>query len=209
MTKRRRKRSIKQQLGGLGCVALLVAAVAIFGAGRSRNPARSESTRPPTQIQENSIATLPKSRAITGQSYAVFSGARLLSCTQSDCELIAELPANAPVLIDSELEGEAISGTNTLWYRIDIGGGQTAYIYSDFVNTSRTVEPVIQVVVSRTPTTSKSPTRVSTERPVSEPTQFVCPRNCDEARAQGLTAQQAGQCPNLDRDNDGLACYDD
>ncbi len=35
------------------------------------------------------------------------------------------------------------------------------------------------------------------------------PANCDEARAMGLTAAQAGQYSHLDRDGDGTACYGD
>jgi uncharacterized protein YraI len=35
-----------------------------------------------------------------------------------------------------------------------------------------------------------------------------CARNCDEARAMGLSAQQAAAC-GLDRDRDGVACYGD
>jgi len=41
------------------------------------------------------------------------------------------------------------------------------------------------------------------------PTPFECPRNCAGARAMGLTAVQAAQCPRLDRDHDGVACYGD
>lgn len=37
----------------------------------------------------------------------------------------------------------------------------------------------------------------------------TCPSNCAEAVALGWTAQQAGQCSNLDRDGDGVACYND
>jgi hypothetical protein len=39
------------------------------------------------------------------------------------------------------------------------------------------------------------------------PTAFVCPRNCKAAVAAGLSEEQAGKCPNLDRDHDGKACY--
>jgi hypothetical protein len=35
------------------------------------------------------------------------------------------------------------------------------------------------------------------------------PANCDDAIAMGLTEEQAGQWPHLDRDNDGKACYGD
>ena len=40
-------------------------------------------------------------------------------------------------------------------------------------------------------------------------TGLSCPANCDEAVALGWTEQQAGQCSNLDRDGDGVACYGD
>ena len=49
-------------------------------------------------------------------------------------------------------------------------------------------------------------TRIAAAAPVTT-VALVCPKNCDEAVALGWTEQQAGQCSNLDRDHDGVACY--
>lgn len=35
------------------------------------------------------------------------------------------------------------------------------------------------------------------------------PKNCDDAKAMGLSASQAGAWSHLDRDGDGVACYGD
>lgn len=40
-------------------------------------------------------------------------------------------------------------------------------------------------------------------------TALTCPKNCAEAVALAWTEKQAGQCSNLDRDGDGVACYGD
>lgn len=64
--------------------------------------------------------------------------------------------------------------------------------------------PQAQVIVTDTP----EPVRVvATAAPVD--TQIPRPRNCKTAVAMGLTAQQAAQWANLDRDKDGVACYGD
>lgn len=46
------------------------------------------------------------------------------------------------------------------------------------------------------------------QSPTQAQARFVCPENCDAARAGGLTARQAADC-GLDRDGDGVACYGD
>ena len=65
------------------------------------------------------------------------------------------------------------------------------------------------------PTASRRP---PTARPVNRPPATARPaqsnttrrpQNCTEARAMGLTAQQAAQWSHLDRDSDGVACYGD
>ena len=39
---------------------------------------------------------------------------------------------------------------------------------------------------------------------------FICPSKCAEAVARGMSAVEiATQCPKLDRDKDGVACYGD
>jgi hypothetical protein len=60
--------------------------------------------------------------------------------------------------------------------------------------------------------TRRPATRVRTANPVVaptkiQPTQFVCPRNCTEARQRGVSSRQAAAC-GLDGDGDGHACYE-
>lgn len=50
-----------------------------------------------------------------------------------------------------------------------------------------------------TPTTRPSQNNTTTRRP----------QNCDDARAMGLSAVEAGRWDHLDRDDDGVACYGD
>jgi hypothetical protein len=55
---------------------------------------------------------------------------------------------------------------------------------------------------------SKPPTSVPyVAPPMSNAT--TCPSNCTECVAMGWNEQQCGKCPKLDRDHDGLACYQD
>ena len=49
----------------------------------------------------------------------------------------------------------------------------------------------------------------SVPRATRTPASQVCPRNCSTAVAAGMSAQEAGRCPKLDRDKDGVACYGD
>lgn len=72
------------------------------------------------------------------------------------------------------------------------------------VRNTPTLTPRLTLHATRTPRPASIviPTRV----PVQSQ---VCPRNCEAAVAAGMSAQAAGQCPNLDRDGDGVACYGD
>lgn len=98
------------------------------------------------------------------------------------------------------------------WYMLDCQGKRCWISAStDLVSiTGDTTDLVIFEAPTLAPVLSTRAPR-PTANAVSQPTAkaFTCPRNCAEAVRLGLTAQQAGQCPNLDRDHDHVACYGD
>lgn len=119
--------------------------------------------------------------------------ADLLSCPARVCERVARLDIGTPMIADGMIQGEMADGVNALWYRLNYNGA-AVYVYSQSV-------------------TLQSPTAIPLPGAGFESTQeaqmpAVCPRNCREAVAWGLSAQQAAMC-GLDRDGDGVACYGD
>lgn len=67
-------------------------------------------------------------------------------------------------------------------------------------------QSALATIGRETPLATLQPPRqlVSTAAPVTSV------RNCEDARALGLSASViASRYPHLDRDNDGVACYDD
>jgi hypothetical protein len=119
--------------------------------------------------------------------------ADLHRCPARICERAARLDIGTPMIADGMIQGEAVDGVNALWYRLNYNG-DPVYVYSSSV----TVQP---------------PTAIPLPGAGYESTQEVqmpaiCPRNCREAVAWGLSAQQAALC-GLDRDGDGVACYGD
>ncbi len=67
-------------------------------------------------------------------------------------------------------------------------------------------QPTQQVQIQATAEPATSQTEVT--QPTT-PAANARPRNCTEARAMGLTAEEAGRWPHLDADDDGVACYGD
>ncbi len=119
--------------------------------------------------------------------------ADLLSCPARVCERMARLDIGTPMIANGMIQGEAVDGVNALWYRLNYNGA-AVYVYSQSV----TLQP---------------PTAIPLPGAGYESTQevqmpAVCPRNCREAVAWGLSARQAALC-GLDRDGDGVACYGD
>lgn len=135
--------------------------------------------------------------------YAGANGANLRTCTATtdSCAKVASIAAGGTVTVNGTLQGDAVSGS-TLWYRVAYGS-QELYVHSSVVTTSAPVaqsQPVVSVPVnSSTSNTSSGPAGVASG--------FVCPSNCDDARAMGLSAEQAATCPGLDRNHNGVACY--
>ncbi|PJF27860.1 MAG: hypothetical protein CUN53_02465 [Phototrophicales bacterium] len=119
--------------------------------------------------------------------------ADLYRCPARVCDRVTRLDIGTPMIADGMIQGEAVDGVNALWYRLNYNGSPV-YVYSSSV-------------------TAQPPTAIPLPGAGFESTQEVqmppvCPRNCREAVAWGLSAQQAALC-GLDRDGDGVACYGD
>lgn len=87
-------------------------------------------------------------------------------------------------------------------------------LYTAFVPTTATATPYIIPTLPiappptlRAPITGPPQTGPSQTGPSSPAQAGICPANCTEARARGLSPQQAAAC-GLDRDGDGQACYE-
>jgi hypothetical protein len=123
--------------------------------------------------------------------------ADLHTCPERACPLADRLALGAAVIADGMVSGENVDGNNNLWYRVSHNGA-VLYVYS------------VQVVM-QPPTSIPIPGGVppeATEAVIPNMNGVICPRNCEGARAMGLSPQQAAQC-GLDRDGDGVACYGD
>lgn len=113
--------------------------------------------------------------------YVKATSAKVRSCPQTKCSVLVKLAKGTAITALEEVQGDKVS-KSTVWYRISVNG-QDGYIHASLV-------------------TSTAPAATVTSRGSSR-----APRNCKEAVAMGLTAQQAAQYPGLDRDHDGEACY--
>ena len=108
------------------------------------------------------------------------------ACAQLSCEVRTYIPVGVELTVAGVQQGDAVNG-NTVWY-IVIYTAREIYVNSSQVSTIR-----------------PQPTAAPTSRRSSS---LLCPSNCDQARARGMSASAAAAC-GLDRDHDGVACYGD
>ncbi len=149
-------------------------------------------TPPPTITSTPAPTETPTLQVSPASSelYDVISTANARSCPDSKCELIGKLQAGNIISVTGVVSGENYQ-RSALWIQAIYHDGQTVYVHSSLVTPHvERVQPITQATVG-------------------QQSSFVCPRNCTDARAMGLSPQQAATCPNLDRDGDGQACYDD
>lgn len=134
------------------------------------------------------------------ETYYARSSANLRACPRTTCDIMGQTASGTSLDVTGVTTGEAVNSGNAGWYRVN-WRGQEAYIYSGLVSTS----PL--------PTAAPAPVQqpqAPAQAPAAQQGQSTRrPANCDEARAMGLTAEQAAQWPHLDRDRDGVACYGD
>lgn len=123
-----------------------------------------------------------------GDTYYVnVKSAKVRSCPKTSCSVLVKLDKGTAIDALEEVKGDPVS-KSTVWYRIDVDGKE-GYIHRSLVSA------VAPKVSNATAVPSRSTGKV--------------PKNCTEAKAMGLTAEQAAQYPGLDRDHDGVACYGD
>lgn len=151
----------------------------------------------------------PTKTQVTEKTYYATARANVRPCPELSCAPLGQVNAGDKVTVTGATTGEAVAG-NSQWFETSFGG-RTAYIHSSVVTEDRPAPPAPSSEGRETSTkTSDSGTSGKPNTgPVTGPTTFTCPRNCEQAIQMGLTAEQAGQCPNLDRDKDGVACYGD
>lgn len=124
------------------------------------------------------------------------TSAKVRSCPSTSCEVLAKLKKGTQIEALETVTGDTVSKLAT-WYRISINGAD-GYIHTSLVGSVNPNPPVVANTSSQA--APSVPARNNSGR---------VPKNCDEARAMGLTAQEAAQYPKLDRDKDGVACYGD
>jgi hypothetical protein len=144
--------------------------------------------------------------AITPTTLTVTGGANSRECPQTSCAVVMKLPRGTVVTADATAVGQAVSKKNNLWYHITLSDGRQAFVYSGTVTIS--AAPVVVVSDPAVPAVVVEQSAAVVEQPAATGN-TVRPANCTEARAMGLTAEQAAQWSHLDRDKDGVACYGD
>ena len=135
------------------------------------------------------IGLVPVSAQVGTSYYVNVASAKLRESPSTKAKVLEKLKRDTQVIVTEVVEGTSVSGS-TVWYKVSTGKSE-GYIHSSLVTDVAPVKPVAVAPAAAAP--------ANTGRP----------RNCDEARAWGLTAQQAGQWSHLDRDGDGVACYGD
>lgn len=167
-------------------------------------PTAGPSVTPSTTITETMTPSPTTILPTATPTYAppeiwyTISAANLRSCPETTCELVVQLVAGTAINIVGFEQGENYKGSD-IWRRVDYGG-HLVYVHSSLVavNPPQPTSAPIQIVQ---PTSAP----VILQPVVPE---FVCPSNCDEAKARGMGAEEIAQkCPQLDRNHNGVACY--
>jgi hypothetical protein len=122
---------------------------------------------------------------------------RARACPFTDCEIVGTYQYGDQVDVDAIAIGTTVSGTPE-WFRVRWRDGRIVYIHQSLTMVSLPLptSPPIQAFSGSGNSSSGGSNNAT------------CPRNCDEARAMGVSASFAASC-GLDRDRDGVACYGD
>jgi hypothetical protein len=147
------------------------------------NTARAISSDTPIPLPTNTPAPIRT-------FYVVGEYARIRDCASTDCEQVNLISSGQTLQVVEEVTGDTANGSN-IWYKLSDG---------NFVHSS---------TVSQNPPVAQS-SNVSTSGQAAPATGNVqpTPRTCATAKAMGLDEVQAAQHRHLDRDGDGVACYD-
>lgn len=200
--------SFSQQASTPNFAATNAVTIATLRANLPNNQAApaASATQPPSPTVgalTTDIATLEAVQVV----YPEPGGANARECPRTSCTLVTYFNTGIPLPVNAHTQGEAVEAGNSLWYRV-LFNGEQVFVYSGVTTaqapaTQRPAQPA-QPAQPAAPSSSGS----SSTGPSGVQGNFQCPRNCDGARAAGLSAQQAASC-GLDRDGDGVACYGD
>lgn len=161
-------------------------------------------TPTPTETPMPTIEPTEAVEATNPETYYTTGGVNLRSCPSTSCDVAGQLAAGAGVTVDGWTNGEAVTSGNTVWYRVQYGGG-VAYIYST-------------LVTDRGPAPTSPPVQQQVQQPPpAQPTQrqWNCSGdiyNCSASDFSSMSEMRDyfNSCPGdpskLDGNNDGVPC---
>ncbi len=201
-----RKKS-DQRSRAIGCLAILIAVVAVVFGNRGdesrsslNDPPMSDVTDRPsvratiTPRPDAKLRTPTPESSIGRLTYYVTGTTRVRDCPRTTCDIITTLTRGATIVAIGRTEGESVTDGNPIWYETVING-QTGYVYSGLVSLS---EP-----------STLSLENTSTQQAVT----WQCSGdiyNCDSFRSRSEMNSYFNACPgdpsNLDGNADGRPC---
>lgn len=174
------------------------------------------STRRPTQAPTRTpVQNAAEVITIADRDYWTTNSINVRECPSTSCDTVGRVNQGTRLTVNGRAEGEAVTGSNRVWYRVQYGGG-TAYVYSGLMSNQApsvppTAVPQVQQSAPVQPEQPAQPVQPTQPPPPPPPPAPAGgrPGNCATAVAMGLSAVQAAQWSHLDRDKDGVACYGD
>ncbi len=137
---------------------------------------------------------------VAGVLYDVTGTVNALGCPDSRCRVIEVYKKNSIIVVTGLVTGTTYKNKKTRqWVQVIFHDGTKVYVHGEYVTPYGTATQPDESVV---PTEPVSP--VGNATPAAG---YVCPRTCTEARKMGLSPEEAAQCPGLDANHDGVACY--
>jgi len=169
--------------------------------------ATSTSQNRSTTTNTNNVS--PTSRPVSvnqfdSGTYTANQNVLVRSCASTTCTNLGRISTGQQITVLGSVEGEVVERGYNIWYKITWEGGE-GYVYGRYF-TQGTI--VTNPNTTTNNDSSNTDNNVNLVMPTSEI--FICPSNCAEARERGLNEFEIAQkCPQLDRDHDGKACYND
>lgn len=189
----------KRLIGFAGAV-VIATVIGAFALGQqtyrqARSPTRTPTSNPATQdtraAPEPTDDTVWRTEPITYYAQAVVY---MRACPSTTCARKNRVAAGEPIEAIGQVEGEAVSGSNKVWYQVEIDGDE-GYVYSGVVSQSQPV-PAAQ---------SQSQPQQSSGGGATCGGASTCSQMSSCQQAYACLAEGNGR---LDRDNDGVPCED-
>lgn len=147
-----------------------------------------------TMVPQMTLTPMPDVQALDPSTYYVTRDSNVRSCPNTTCEKLGMISTGTNITVTGSTIGEEVSAGNGVWYEVQYGA-RLGYVYSPALTTKAPSAPI---------------RIVPTQAPVASGYTGPIPKNCTEARNMGIDQYTAARInPNLDRDKDGKACYDD